>query len=292
MRHPGSSHPVWEVVIEFHRPEMEEWFVERVTALQNVGMYWTVRGPILSAHVFTDAPPEARSLWAELARWDPEVQVRQRILKYRDWQKQWQRRWRPIRVGRRWLVLPPWREVRPQDRDRLPIRIEPRRAFGTGLHETTQLMLRWMETLDFEGRTVADVGTGTGVLSIAAARAGARKVYALDIDAEAVEEAQSNVRLNGLTDRIECLAGSFEKLSDGSVDILLANLELEPLIEAIPAAARVLRPEGVWLVSGIFRDHGDVFQAAVRSSPFRITGRRRRGEWMSYRLTTRRRGLR
>ncbi|GBC84227.1 Ribosomal protein L11 methyltransferase [bacterium HR11] len=287
MRHSASGRSVWEVVIEFHRPEMEEWFVERVAAFRNVGMYWTVRGPILSAHVFTDAPPEARSLWEELARLDPEVQVRQRILKYRDWQRQWQRRWRPIRVGRRWIVRPPWREARPEDRTRLPILIEPRRAFGTGLHETTQLMLRWMETLDLEGRTVADVGTGTGVLSIAAARAGAVKVYALDIDPEAVEEARSNVRLNGLTDRIECLVGSFEKLSDGSVDILLANLELEPLIEAVPAAARVLRPGGVWIVSGIFRDHHDVFQAALRSSPFRITGRRRRGEWMSYRLAFR-----
>jgi ribosomal protein L11 methyltransferase len=282
-----TDHPVWEVVIEFHRPEMEEWLVERVMAFQNSGMYWTVQGPVLSAHVFTEAPPEVRSLWEELARLDPEVQVRQRILKYRDWQRQWQRRWRPIRVGRRWIVRPPWREARPEDRDRLPILIEPRRAFGTGLHETTQLMLRWMEALDFVGRTVADVGTGTGVLSIAAARAGASKVYALDIDPEAIEEARSNVRLNGLTDRVECLVGSLEKLADGSVDFLLANLELEPLIEALPAAARVLRPDGVGIVSGIFRHHHPVFQEAVRSSPFRITGQRRRGEWMSYRLTFR-----
>ena len=150
-----------------------------------------------------------------------------------DWLREWKKSWQPVAVGERFLIAPPWSEIK-DDVERLVIRIEPGMAFGTGTHETTRLCLAALER-HFTGGSLLDVGTGTGILAIAAAKlapdAGAE---ACDTDAEAVAIAAENARLNGVADRIKFSVGTVTE-STASADVVCANLTADVIVPLLPA---------------------------------------------------------
>ena len=150
-----------------------------------------------------------------------------------DWLGEWKKSWQPVAVGERFLIAPPWSEIK-DDVERLVIRIEPGMAFGTGTHETTRLCLAALER-HFTGGSLLDVGTGTGILAIAAAKlapdAGAE---ACDTDAEAVAIAAENARLNGVADRIKFSVGTVTE-STASADVVCANLTADVIVPLLPA---------------------------------------------------------
>lgn len=150
-----------------------------------------------------------------------------------DWLGEWKKSWQPVEVGERFLIAPPWSEIE-GDVGRIVIRIEPGMAFGTGTHETTRLCLAALER-HFAGGSLLDVGTGTGILAIAAAKiAPDARVEACDTDAEAVGIAEENARLNGVADRIEFSVGTVAE-STASADVVCANLTADVIVPLLPA---------------------------------------------------------
>jgi ribosomal protein L11 methyltransferase len=161
----------------------------------------------------------------------------------------WQTHTRPISVGTRLLVCFPWSEC-PRDQAELVVEIDPGRAFGTGAHPTTHLLLTELVTRLRGGETVLDVGCGSGVLSIAAARLGAAQVTAVDISPEAIAATKANAARNGVAKEVEAQATPVADLA-AEFDVVVANIHAATLIELAPAIQRRLAP-GAWLaLSGL-----------------------------------------
>ncbi|HSD45214.1 MAG TPA: 50S ribosomal protein L11 methyltransferase [Pyrinomonadaceae bacterium] len=152
-------------------------------------------------------------------------------VEHRDWLEEWKKNWQPVEVGR-YVIAPPWSRI-DDAHDRCVIRIEPGMAFGTGTHETTRLCLAAMQSY-YEGGSFLDVGTGTGILAIAAAAcAPGAHVEACDTDAEAIEIARENAVANGVAERIHFWSGSINE-STSSADFICANLTAEVVMSLLP----------------------------------------------------------
>ena len=160
----------------------------------------------------------------------PEISVHELV--EQDWLAEWKKDWQPVEVGERFIVAPSWSEVS-RDTDRLIIRIDPGMAFGTGTHETTRLCLHAIEKY-FEGQSFVDVGTGTGILAIAAAKLNpTARIEAYDTDADAVAIARQNAELNNVSTNIQSHAGPIDE-TIASADCVCANLTTETIVELLP----------------------------------------------------------
>jgi len=163
-----------------------------------------------------------------------------------DWLGEWKKSWQPVKTGR-FIVAPPWSEIA-EASDQIVIRIEPGMAFGTGTHETTRLCLAAIEKY-FEGGSLLDVGTGTGILAIAAAKLFPdAQIEACDTDAEAIEIARENARLNGVAERITFRVGTIEEAT-ASADVVCANLTADVIVPLLSALLGVTC--GRLILSGI-----------------------------------------
>jgi ribosomal protein L11 methyltransferase len=164
-----------------------------------------------------------------------------------DWLGEWKKSWQPVEVGERFIIAPPWAEI-PDEHERIVIRIEPGMAFGTGTHETTRLCLAAIEKY-FAGGSFLDVGTGTGVLAIAAAKLFPdAHVEACDTDAEAIAIARENARLNGVGEKIALRAGTVEAAT-ASADVVCANLTADVIVPMLASLLSVTC--GRLILSGI-----------------------------------------
>ena len=198
---------------------------------------------------------------AELLRMYPGA--RMRLEEERDWVQSAQELLKPTEVGERFFLVPAWRDD-PAPEGRFRITVNPGLAFGTGVHETTQLCIEALEDYLTPGMSVLDVGTGSGILAEAARLLGARFVYACDTDAVAVQIAG-----NGFV-------GSVDSVASASTDLVVANISPEAIIDLAPELLRVLRrPGGVILASG-FERHEVEFVQAVLPPAIEV---RRKGEW-------------
>jgi ribosomal protein L11 methyltransferase len=219
-----------------------------------------------------DWPPERRTaLEAALAPLGEPFAVEVPPLRWfsqddEDWSFSWKRHWRPDPVGEQLLILPAWLEAPPEHAGRRQLRLDPGSAFGTGSHPTTRLCLEALEGLaatrpgELAGLRVADLGCGSGVLSLAALLFGASAVAAVDTDSLAVSATGNNAELNGHVlgrERLRVAQGSAEVLADlqgPPADLLLCNI-LAPVIEALaPHFVAVLAPSGQGLLSGLLVD--------------------------------------
>ena len=195
----------------------------------------------------------------------------------RDWLAEWKKGWRPVEVGR-FVVAPPWSEVG-EGPGRLVIRVEPGMAFGTGTHETTRLCLAAVEK-HFGGGSFLDVGTGTGILAIAAAKLNSSaRVEACDTDPLAVSVAEENARLNGVAGRIAFRVGSVEDAT-ASADLVCANLTADVILPLLPALLGVTC--GRLVLSGILTTQAA--QVAARLVELGVGDYEiiRDGEWVAF----------
>ncbi len=167
-----------------------------------------------------------------------------------SWATVWKAHFHAFPVGRRLWVVPTW-EQPDLDPAAIPVRLDPGMAFGSGLHSSTQLALRLLEDHLRCGDDVADVGTGSGILAIAAARLGAARVLAVDHDPVAVEAARANVAQNQMAERVDVVLGHLLEPVTAPMDLILANLTADLLMELAPAIAPRLRPGGAVIASGI-----------------------------------------
>ncbi|HEX8635686.1 MAG TPA: 50S ribosomal protein L11 methyltransferase [Pyrinomonadaceae bacterium] len=204
-------------------------------------------------------------------------EIEAREVEARDWLGEWKKSWRPVEVGARFVVAPPWGEVAGQP-GRIIIRIEPGMAFGTGTHETTRLCLVALEK-HFTGGSLYDVGTGTGILAIAAAKLDPRaRVEACDTDAEAVEIARENARLNGVAAQINFRTGTVEAAGE-SYDCVCANLTADVILPLLPAL--IAATCGRLILSGILDTQADAVRTRLAELGVSETETERDGEWVA-----------
>ncbi|MBQ9414313.1 MAG: 50S ribosomal protein L11 methyltransferase [Clostridia bacterium] len=197
-----------------------------------------------------------------------------------DWANGWKQYFKPLPIGKRLLICPTW-EQPPPDNDRVVLSIDPGMAFGTGGHETTRMVLEALETVIAPNTTFLDVGTGSGILSIAALLLGARSALGIDIDELAVKTAIENGALNGFAPpTLVMRQGDLAKDVTGQYDVVAANIVADAIIALSPAVRPLVKPGGVYLVSGIIDTREAEVLDALKQSRFAVETRFENRSWV------------
>ena len=194
----------------------------------------------------------------------------------RDWGEAWKKSWTSFPLGHRFFVIPTWADS-PCPPERFPIYIDPGQAFGTGTHETTQLTLKAMEVWLEPRQNMLDVGTGSGILAIAAVLLGARAVVACDNDPVAVEVAREN--LAGNSARAGLFCGSVDAIAGGVVSFLVCNVTTDVIFDLLGDFHRVMRPQGIAVFSGILNSQIREVREGADLFGFTVLEETTRGEW-------------
>lgn len=200
----------------------------------------------------------------------------------RDWSEVWKRFYKPFRAGKHLVVKPTWEQYDAQEGD-LIIEMDPGMAFGSGTHETTGMCLELLESAMQPGDDVIDVGTGSGILAIGAARLGAGKVLAIDIDEDAVRVARENIERNGLSSVIDAVTGNLlDATPDVSCRVCVANIIADVIISFAAPLKSHIRPDGLFICSGIIREREDDVRTALLDAGYEILTCLHRGEWVAF----------
>ena len=176
------------------------------------------------------------------------------IIKDQDWERAWMESFKPMQFGQKVWIVPSWCDA--PDDSAVNIKLDPGLAFGTGTHPTTALCLEWLDGADLTGKTVIDYGCGSGVLTVAALLLGAEKVYAVDIDPQAIEATHMNLERNNVP-RERLILGLPEQVDLPQVDILLANILAEPLRQLSESIANSVKSGGNLVLSGLLESQAD-----------------------------------
>lgn len=202
-----------------------------------------------------------------------------------DWANSWKANYRPLPVGEKLLVVPQWMSV-PEGETRLPVILDLGLTFGTGEHDSTQMCMRALERLIHGGERVADLGSGSGILSVCALRLGAGSAVGIDIDPAAEHIATANAEANGLGERFTARTGDVtadEELMNflalTGFDIVCANIVAGVIVRLAPFVPRLLRPNGRFLCSGILREREEEVRRALEDAGLRVVGCERTEQW-------------
>lgn len=224
-----------------------------------------------------------KAVWA-LGKLRSVSPLKTRSLREADWANAWKEHFFVHRVGERTVIVPSWREAEYEARlDDVVLLLDPGMAFGTGLHPTTRLCLRAIEELMQTGLSVLDVGAGSGILSIAAARQGARHVAAVELDPVAASVCRENVARNGVADLIDVRAGTLEPATadDQLADLILANITIATLMQLHPALATHLAPGGRAVLSGVLAERADELLDVLRQTGWRHERTNQEQDWVA-----------
>lgn len=188
-----------------------------------------------------------------------------------EWATAWKKYYNPVKISERFTIVPTWEIYEPVSSDELIIELDPGMAFGTGTHPTTVMCIQALERTVKPGDKVIDVGTGSGVLSIAAAMLGADKIQAFDLDEVAVTQAKLNIKLNKVNDRVTVSQNNLlDDVAEGAADVIVANILAEVIVRFTDDAAQVVKPGGLYITSGIIQQKKDLVKDTLISSGFEI----------------------
>ena len=177
-------------------------------------------------------------------------------LEDKDWEREWMDNFHPMKFGERLWICPSWREV--PDPEAVNVMLDPGLAFGTGTHPTTALCLTWLDGLDLVGKTVVDFGCGSGILSLAALKLGAKKVIGIDIDPQALQASKANAERNGVEDRLALFLPKDQPTL--KADVVVANILAGPLRELAPTIIEFVAPNGHLALSGVLEEQANELQ--------------------------------
>ena len=212
-----------------------------------------------------------------------------------NWVEAWKQHYQPIPIGRRLIIVPAWMEAPAPER--IPIRIDPGMAFGTGTHPTTQLCLELLEDYLRTGETVIDVGCGSGILAVAAIKLGAGRALGVDIDPQAIPNARENAAANGVEDRLEIGTGSVSEVLAGNYSIrqaplVMANILAPILVHLLEAGmSELVTPGGRLILAGILDEQWQdasvpsPLQEALRQHQCTVCEVKRSGDWVGICVT-------
>lgn len=196
-----------------------------------------------------------------------------------DWQSGWKQYYKPIHVNHL-VVVPLWENYEPKDGE-IVMKIDPGMAFGTGAHETTRLCLKALTKTDLAGKTILDVGCGSGILSIGGVLLGAESAFGCDIDQLAVEVARRNAALNGLESKTGYAAGDLLSVVEGQYPIVVANIVADVILTLLKDLHEVLLPGGLFVASGIIDDRKDELLAAIQKAGLTIENIEEERGWVA-----------
>ena len=233
------------------------------------------RNPIVTLY-FDEDEKEIDRAKAVAKRFD--TKISESIQDDQDWLYKWQEYFKPTKVSDRIVVKPTWEKYEAKE-DELVVEIDPGMAFGTGTHETTSMCIEALEKYLGAEQTVLDVGCGSGILSIAAARLGAKAALGIEIDSDAVEIAKCNVDLNGLSSQIRIQYGDLTKGVDYKADIVVANLMADLVIMLSADVSKHLKPNGIYISSGILNEKEEIVSVAIRNAGFEIIEVLHKNDW-------------
>ncbi len=212
-----------------------------------------------------------------------------------DWSESWKENFRPVAIGERLVIVPSWLE--PPDHNRIPIRLDPGMAFGTGTHPTTQLCLEILETRflgenGFLDLDVLDIGCGSGILSIAALKLGASRAFGVDSDPDSITIAEENAAINDVAEQASFSSGSVAAVQEGvfpvqKAPMVVANILAHILIELLDSGlGDLVAPQGELILSGILEEQLAEMQSAVQQHGCHIVEKRQIKDWVALRVKT------
>ena len=208
--------------------------------------------------------------------------LQERVMEASEWMDGWKRHFYPLRVGKRTVVRPPWRDYQSQEGE-VVIQIDPGMAFGTGHHPTTRMCLEEVEERVEPDMRVLDVGTGSGVLALLAVGLGASSVLAMDLDPDAVKDAKRNIRINGMTGRVQVFQGTLpdDKVKPGTYDLVVANISALALSQLAHELVKATRPGGRIIASGILEEKRHMVEEALYQAGAQPGGAKSDGDWVT-----------
>lgn len=211
----------------------------------------------------------------------PMGELKERELEEDEWETAWKSHFTLLRVGKRLVIKPTWQEYAPA-RGEAVVELDPGMAFGTGHHPTTRMCLEELERRILPGMRALDLGTGSAILSIAAAKLGAAEVVALDIASDVLPVARANVRSNGVAQKVRVVGGTLPhpRVKKGSYDLVVANITAQAIEDLAHPMAEVLIPAGVVVASGILVEHQANVEEALSKEPLEIVERRYDDDWL------------
>lgn len=195
-----------------------------------------------------------------------------------DWANSWKKYYKPKKIGEKIVVKPSWEsyEKKPED---IVIELDPGMAFGTGTHETTIMCIKQLEKYVHQHDIVFDIGCGTGILSIAAAKLGAISTIGIDLDEVSVKVAKENVRKNGVANTVQIRKGNLLDVVDGRANVIVANIIAEVIVKLAEVVPKFLLEDGVFIASGIILDKINDVKAALDKNGLEVIDEMKMGEW-------------
>jgi ribosomal protein L11 methyltransferase len=247
----------------------------------------------ITMRAYFDAAPDLEQLQANIHRALrlsdlPETSLRSiqlLTIADQDWLAEWKKGYEAVTSGEKILITPSWKRNQVEANDRVVVQIDPGMAFGTGTHETTRGCLELLEKY-WHGGSLLDVGTGTGILAIAAIKlAPDSRVIGFDIDPEAIDVALENAEINDVADVVNFEVNKLASYHGQAFDIVLANLTADVIVPLAADFPPVLNTTGTLIVSGILREQGDGVIAALDAQGFDVLESKPDGEWVTFALT-------
>ncbi len=225
---------------------------------------------------------EIRSALWHLGQMRPVSDLRVTSLAEEDWANAWKEHFRTHRIGNRVVIRPPWLDYEPRG-DEVVVELDPGMAFGTGLHPSTQLTMLGVEETVEEGDVVLDVGTGSGILAIAALKLGASHVDAVDVETVAVRATEENAARNGVADRIDVRLGSVGpgEPFQAQYDVVFANIIARILIDLAEAIVEATKPGAPMVLAGIIQEREQDVIDAFAALGATVEHRRQHDDWVS-----------
>lgn len=212
----------------------------------------------------------------------PAISLSERVLDEEEWEHEWEKYFDILEIGQNIIIVPTWKQYTPKKAD-VVINLNPGMAFGTGHHPTTVMCLKYLEELLKPGMNVLDVGCGSAILSIAAAKLGARDVLGIEIDPVAVKVAKSNSINNLVQEKVEVIQGDFTSvnITVNSYEIVVANISSKVISESAPQLFSAIDPGGILIASGILSDREVDVKDNLTDAGFSVKRRMNEGDWVA-----------